>query len=82
MNFNALNFVYNFNSSNTIIFNTCSFHYCSFREQNVITCHHIFLYFFCLTVQNNFVIINLKRFYKNILEDNYNIFNTFLSHGT
>ena len=36
MGLNALNLVYNLNSNNTTIFNTCGFHHCSFCEQNVI----------------------------------------------
>ena len=32
MNFDALNFIHNFNSNNTIIFYTCSFYHCFFHK--------------------------------------------------
>ena len=81
MNLNILNFIHNFNFNNTVIFNTCSFHHYFFHEQNIIFHHCIFFYSFCLTAQNNFVIIDLNHFYKNTLESNYNIFNIFTNHG-
>ena len=80
MNFNALNFVHNFNFNNTIIFNICNFHYCFFCEQYVIF-HHCIFFSFDLAIQNNFVVINLKYFYRNTSKNNYNIFNAFTSHG-
>ena len=76
MTFGALNFVHNFN------FNIYGFYYCFFREQDVIFCHCIFFNSFNLTAQSNSVVINLKYFYRNILESNYNIFNVFTSHDT
>ena len=72
MYFNVLNFIYNFSFNNTNIFNSYSFHYCFFCEQDIIFCQCILFGFFCLTVQNNFVVIDLKYFYRSSSENNYN----------
>ena len=80
MNPDALNFIYNFNSNNTIISSMGGFHFILFCEQNMIF-HYCTFPVFYLIVQNNFVIINFKIFYKNILESNYNIFNIFTNHN-
>ena len=42
MNLNVLNFIYNFNSSNTIIFNIYRFHYYFFHEQNIVFYYYMF----------------------------------------
>ena len=67
MNFDALNFIYNFNSNNIIIFNTCSFHYCFFREQDVILRRCILPNPFDLTAQNNLVVINSEELLRKYL---------------
>ena len=70
---NVLNFIYRFSPSNTIIFNSCGFHFCSFREQDVIFRHRILLLLFCLAAQNNPVVIDLRYSFGSTLESNHNI---------
>ena len=73
MNLNVLNFIHNFNFSNTIIFSTCGFHHCSLREQDIILRHCILLSPSCLAAQNNPVVIDLRYLYGSTLESNHNI---------
>ena len=73
INLNTLNFIHNFNSSNITIFNICGFHHCFFCEQNIILHHRIFPDPFCLTAQNNPVVIDLRYFYGSPSESNHKI---------
>ena len=60
MNPNALNLIHRFNFSNTAIFNSCGFYFCSLREPNVILGHRILPVLFYLAAQNNPVVIDLR----------------------
>ena len=72
LSFGVLNFVHSFSSNNTVIFSTYGFHCCFFREQDVILRHCILPDFFCLTAQNNPVVIDLGYLYGSTLESNHN----------
>ena len=72
MNLNVLNFIHNLNPNNIIIFNTCGFHHCFFHEQNIILRHYILHDPFCLTTQNNPMVIDLRYLYGSTSESNHN----------
>ena len=61
LSLDALNFIHNFNFSNTTIFSTCGFCYCFFCEQNVILRQDILPDPFGLTAQNHPVVVDSKE---------------------